>query len=102
MEKEKGSENDSSTGSQIGTEIFEGSVDRTEDADMKSPQVTATPLAEPKTSDVPEYVFLDLINIPLPYYKPARELDPAPRFSPIPTPEYSLIHTRFSTHTYIY
>ncbi|KAI1647047.1 MFS general substrate transporter [Daldinia loculata] len=54
MEKEKGSENDSSTGSQIGTEIFEGSVDRTEDADMKSPQVTATPLAEPKTSDVPD------------------------------------------------
>ncbi|KAI1652980.1 MFS general substrate transporter [Daldinia decipiens] len=56
MEKEKGSENDSNTGSQIRTEIFEGSVDRTEDADVKSPQATATatPLAEPKTPDVPD------------------------------------------------
>ncbi|KAI0845714.1 MFS general substrate transporter [Daldinia vernicosa] len=54
MKKEKGSENDSNPESQIGTEIFEGSVDRTEDADGRSPQATAMPLAELKTPDVPD------------------------------------------------
>ncbi|KAK6949649.1 hypothetical protein Daesc_009732 [Daldinia eschscholtzii] len=54
MEKEKDNGNDSNPESQIGTEIFEGSVDRTEDVDTKSPRATTTPLAESNTLDVPD------------------------------------------------
>ncbi|OTB17567.1 hypothetical protein K445DRAFT_10268 [Daldinia sp. EC12] len=54
MEKGKDNGNDSNPESQIGTEIFEGSVDRTEDVDTKSPRATTRPLAEPNTLDVPD------------------------------------------------
>ncbi|KAI1806489.1 MFS general substrate transporter [Daldinia bambusicola] len=54
MEKEKYNENDSNPESQIGTEIFEGSVDRTEDVGTKFPPETAAPVEGPTTLDVPD------------------------------------------------
>ncbi|KAI1463995.1 MFS general substrate transporter [Daldinia caldariorum] len=50
MEKENHTENDSNLESQIGTEIFEGSVDRAEDVETKSPPKTAAQ----NTLDVPD------------------------------------------------
>ncbi|KAI0149638.1 MFS general substrate transporter [Hypoxylon sp. NC0597] len=51
MEKEK--ESDSNSGSQIGTDLFEGSADRTED--VKAPEETTTPTAgPPKPTGVPD------------------------------------------------
>ena len=58
MGKEK--ESDSNLSTQIGTEVFEDSVERTEDVDVKAEAATIAPVEEtapPNTSEVPEYVY---------------------------------------------
>ncbi|OTA94970.1 hypothetical protein M434DRAFT_394186 [Hypoxylon sp. CO27-5] len=51
MEKEK--ESDSNSGSQIGTDLFEGTADRTED--VKAPEEITTPAAgPPKPTEIPD------------------------------------------------
>lgn len=56
-EREKEKESDSDAGVLSGEDLFEGSVDRTED--VADPQETSTPApgSPPKPSEVPEYVY---------------------------------------------